>query len=115
MYANFLLGTITARASVVRKLGRVPLDMVAMHAVNEHGLITADEATANMDGMRTAGRIVSRYLVDPTDPRQGTVRVTTVGGWGRTVISLEEPCRNSSSSPGSSEHPTSPCVPPSES
>lgn len=113
MYANFLLGTISARAAVVRKLGRIPLDMVAMHAVNEHGLITADEAAANMDGMRTAGRIVSRYLVDPTDPRQGTVRVTTFERWGRTVISLEKSCRSSSLSPGSSERPTSPCAPPS--
>ena len=113
MYANFLLGTILARKTVVRKLGRVPLDLVARHAINDHGLITPAERAANMQGMRSAGEIVSRYSVDPNDPRKGMVRVTTVGGWGQTIISLEKSCRSSSSSPASSALPTSPCEPPS--
>ena len=113
MYANFLLGAISARAAVVRKLGRVPLDMVARHAINDHGLITPAERAANMKSMRIGGVIISRYPVDPTDPRKGMVRVTTVDGWGRTIISLEKSCRSSSSSPASSARPTSPCEPPS--
>jgi hypothetical protein len=113
MYANFLLGAISARSNVVRRLGRVPLDLVARHAINDHGDITPDERDANVAAMRLAGEIVSRYPVDPTDPRKGMVRVTTVDGWGRTIISLEKSCRSSSSSPASSARPTSPCEPPS--
>jgi len=115
VYANFLLGRITVRVAVIRKLGRAPLDLVARHAINDHGQITSDERAANLAAMKLAGEIVSRYPVDPTDPRKGMVRVTTVASWGRTVVSLEKPCRNSSSSPESSERPTSPCVPPSAS
>ena len=40
MQANFLLGAlaITPQAQLILK--RIPLDLIARHAVNEHGLIT---------------------------------------------------------------------------
>jgi hypothetical protein len=89
MYANFLLGTLHVSAAAAVKLKRVPLDLVARHAINEHGRVTALEAKRNEAGMKTLGRIVSRYPVDPTNPKEGSVLVVTRATWDLTTVKLE--------------------------
>lgn len=89
MYANFLLGSLKATEGVLAKLKRLPLDMVARHAVNDHGRITDRERRKNQLAMKTINTIVSRYPVDPTDPEQGFVLVITDSEWQSTLIKLE--------------------------
>lgn len=47
MYANFLLGNLRVTEPAKIKLKRIPLDLIARHAVNDHGNITAREAKCN--------------------------------------------------------------------
>lgn len=89
MYSNFLLGTLVVSDAVKVKLKRTPLDLVARHAINDHGQITALEAKRNQIAMKTAGAIKSRYPVDPTDPTQGRIVVETDDCWGHTTVKLE--------------------------
>lgn len=89
MHSNFLLGTLHVSDAAATKLKRIPLDLIARHAVNEHGRVTKLEAKRNEIGMKTLGRIVSRYSVDPTDPAQGNVLVITAASWAATNVILE--------------------------
>ena len=89
MYSNFLLGTLCVTDAAKIKLGRVPLDLIARHAINEHGLAPIRRKRLNDLHMRTAGEIVSIYLVDPTDPAQGRVVITTDAEWATTEVKLE--------------------------
>jgi hypothetical protein len=99
MRSNFLLGSLIVDDAVKTKLKRTPLDLVARHAVNDHGLATVRELRSNQHAMQTADAIVSRYLVDPTDPSQGFVEVITSESWATTTVKLkDEKCFSSSKS-----------------
>lgn len=89
MYANFLLGSLVVTEAAAARLGRVPLDLFARHAVNDHGTLTKEEFTSNMKSMRSMGRIISRFPVDPTDPQAGFVLVETDESWHETMAKLE--------------------------
>lgn len=89
MQTNFLLGHISVTPEALVVLKRIPLDLVARHAVNEHGLITPRQRKINERSMKTIGPIVSRYRADPTDPRTKYVLVETSESWGATLISIE--------------------------
>lgn len=89
MYANFLLGTLAVTEAAAARLGRTPLDLFARHAVNDHGALTKDEMKNNMKSMRSMGRIISRFPVDPTDPGAGFVLIETDESWNETVAKLE--------------------------
>lgn len=89
MYANFLLGSLVVSEGAAARLGRTPLDLLARHAVNDHGLLTKDERLANMKSMRQMGPIISRYPVDPTDVEAGFVIVETNTSWSETWVKLE--------------------------
>lgn len=96
VYSNFLLGDISTTEKAFAALGRVPLDLVARHAVNEHGLATARELKQNAIAMKTGGPIISRYYIDPTNHRKGKVVVITTKSWGATQVQLETECSASS-------------------
>lgn len=70
-------------------LKRQPFDLIARHAINEHGNITKHEAKENLKGMRTLGPIVSRYKADPTNPHSKTVVILTRATWDETTVSVE--------------------------
>lgn len=89
MYSNFLLGKLRISDAALDCLGRTPLDLVARHAVNEHGLATPREVKFNNLSMKRAGPIKSVYWIDPTNPGQGRVVVETLGGWEETHVKLE--------------------------
>lgn len=89
MRSNFLLGEIIVTDAARQKLKREPLDLVARHAVNDHGSASLRQHRRNLTAMRDAGEIVSRYAVDPTDPTQGFVLVVTQPAWGSTTVKLE--------------------------
>lgn len=89
MQTNFLLGNLTLTPGARMALKRVPFDLVARHAVNEHGLITKRERAQNERSMVTLGPIVSRYKSDPTNPRSPFVIVETDSTWENTLIRLE--------------------------
>ncbi len=89
MYANFLLGNLDVSERACQALGRQPLDLIARHAINEHGDVTAREAKRNEQAMKDLGEIRSRYLVDPTNPKLGYVVVTTCATWSSTTVCLE--------------------------
>ena len=90
MRSNFLLGSLVVTNAARIKLRRVPLDLVARHAVNDHGLATLRELRANLHGMQTVDQIISRYVVDPTDPTQGLVEVVTDDSWSTTTVRLKD-------------------------
>ena len=90
MYANFLLGHLRVTPDARIKLKRLPLDLIARHAVNDHGNITRREAKLNEIALKRTGRIVSRYFLDPTDHSQGSVMVVTHESWDDTVVKLED-------------------------
>lgn len=89
MQTNFLLGTLKLAESARMVLKRQPYDLIARHAINEHGAITKDEAKANAQSMKTLGKIVSRYKADPTDPKSKNVVVITQRTWCETIIRVE--------------------------
>ena len=89
MHANFLLGTLRITEEAKRRLRRTPYDLLARHAVNEHGHLTKRETRRNQISMETIGEIVSRYRVDPTDTSQGNILVITYKTWDETLIKLE--------------------------
>ncbi len=90
MLCHFLLGQLKIESRVSKKLGRCPLDLIARHAINEHGKITPDEMAENLRAVKECGTIKSRYMVDPTDPTAGFVLVTTDEGWAHTTVTLEK-------------------------
>lgn len=89
MQANFLLGSLKITEPARMLLKRIPLDLVARHAINDHGLVTADEQRENEKSMETLGLIISRYRADPTKRRSPNVMVETCVGWGETIVSVE--------------------------
>jgi hypothetical protein len=89
MYSNFLLGTLRVSRAAKKKLKRVPYDLIARHAVNEHGTLTQKENVANLTAMKTVGSIMSRYMIDPTDKSKGNVVVITRVAWDETLVRLE--------------------------
>jgi len=89
MYSNFLLGTLCITEAAQAKLRRIPYDLIARHAVNEHGKLSRRETRRNEISMKTIGEIVSRYPVDPTDTSQGSVLVVTHETWDETLVKME--------------------------
>lgn len=89
MQANFLLGTLKMSRRARSALKREPYDLIAQHAINEHGLVTEVERKKNESAMTTLGELVSRYQVDPTNPRRGTILVKTFASWKVTTVVLE--------------------------
>lgn len=89
MYANFLLGTLKITESAQTSLMRIPYDLIARHALNEHGQLTKREQRRNEIAMKTIGQMMSRYRIDPTDASKGNVLVTTDELWGATTVHME--------------------------
>lgn len=89
MYSNFLLGTLRITQAAKIHLKRIPYDLIARHAVNEHGQITNREVRRNAVAMRSVGEIISRYRIDPTDASLGSVVVVTHNSWDETLVKLE--------------------------
>lgn len=89
MQTNFLLGFLQITPQARMTLKRLPYDLVARHAINEHGAITTRERKQNALSMQTIGPIVSRYRADPTNPKSKYVRIETDDTWGTTLISIE--------------------------
>lgn len=89
MQTNFLLGTIKLTEPARMTLKRQPWDLIARHAVNEHGRITKEEREMNEMGMKTLGPIISRYKADPTNPRSPDVVIYTFNTWNETLVSIE--------------------------
>ena len=89
MQTNFLLGTLKLTESARMALKRQPFDLIARHAVNEHGNITAKERANNEKNMKTLGPILSRYKLDPTNPRSPNVLIYTRDKWDETLVTLE--------------------------
>ena len=106
MFATFLLGEIVITETACQALGRTPLDLIARHAVRDHGQITSRERAHNDRSYDRGGLIISRYRIDPTNPRTKHVLVITRSGGDETVVCLEseakffdKPCSPSSSQP----------------
>ncbi len=89
MQTNFLLGTLKMSRRARKALQREPYDLIARHAINEHGLVTDKELKKNEAAMTTLGEVVSRYRVDPTNPGKGTILVKTSASWKETTVCLE--------------------------
>lgn len=89
MRSNFLLGELIVDPVAKQALKREPFDLIARHAVNDHGRASLRQHRLNLASLNTAGEIVSRYPVDPTDPDSGHVLVITHIGWDRTTVKLE--------------------------
>ena len=77
MQTNFLLGLIQLTEPARMTLKRLPYDLVARHAINDHGTISKRQREQNALSMQVIGPIVSRYRADPTDPRSPYVRIET--------------------------------------
>lgn len=89
MQANFLLGALLLTEPARMALKRQPYDLICRHAIGEHGSITKSEREMNERSLKTLGPIISRYRVDPTNPRSGTVIIVTKDTWQETLIALE--------------------------
>ena len=89
MQTNFLLGALAISPEAQIVLKRVPLDLIARHAINDHGLITRRERATNVLSMQTVGPIVSRYRIDPTNPKAGFVVIKTDEHWTSTLVEIE--------------------------
>lgn len=89
MFSTFQLGSLQLTDQARMVLKRLPYDLVARHAVNEHGLVTEQERAQNALSMMTYGPIVSRFLADPTDPNSKHVVIKTDEFWSTTLVSIE--------------------------
>ena len=89
MQSNFLLGSLRITEDARIKLKRIPYDLICRHAVNDHGLLSRRELRRNEMSMKIIGEIISRYLVDPTDPSQGSVVIVTAEAWDETLVKME--------------------------
>lgn len=93
--SNFLLGRISATAEAIAALGRIPYDLLARHAVNDHGTVTRKERAANQASMQgsphspVGGPIFSRYRADPTSVRSAWITIRTDDTWSETRIDIE--------------------------
>lgn len=90
MQSNFLLGAIQMTPKARAKLKRLPYDLLARHAVNDHGTITPRERKRNELSMQTLGPVRSRYKADPTNFKAGWILIDTNDDWTETLIWLEE-------------------------
>ena len=88
MFNKFLLGKLGVDNDARRALRRTPLDLIARHAVCDFGDVTPRRFKQNLIALNEGGEIQSEYLVDPTAPDAGRVRVTTTAGWGETKVTL---------------------------
>lgn len=88
MQSNFLLGVLKLTEPARLALKRQPYDLIARHAINEHGQISQTERQRNELGMKTLGPIISRYQVDPTMKNSPMVVVLTSKSWNETLIDL---------------------------
>ena len=61
MQTNFLLGALKLTETARLVLKRQPYDLIARHALNEHGNVTAAEMAQNIQSMKSLGPIISRY------------------------------------------------------
>ena len=91
MHANFLLGTLIYEESVEAAIGRNPLDLIARHAVCDHGIVGRRQKVRNRVALGERGEIVSEYRLNPLHPEDGSIRITTSAGWGETVVSIIPP------------------------
>ena len=89
MQTKCLLGTLKMSRRGRSALQREPYDLIARHAINEHGSVTHRERKRNEAAMTTLGELVSRYQVDPTNPGKGTILVKTSACWKETTVCLE--------------------------
>ncbi|MGK3274337.1 hypothetical protein ACSLNH_11830 [Comamonas kerstersii] len=90
MFSKFLLGSIKIEDPVREVLGRTPLDLVSRHAVCEHGVVSPRRLKQNALSLSDAGEIQSEYLINPLNPKDGSVLVTTREGWGETVVTIKK-------------------------
>lgn len=96
MQSKFLLGTLKITPDARRALRRLPYDLIARHAICEHGHISPAEQRSNHVALQSLGRIVSRYRADPTDKNSDYVVITTEATWRETTVSLEKAKENAS-------------------
>ncbi len=89
MQTNFLLGTLRITDAARMALKRQPYDLIARHAINEHGDISRSERKNNEKSMKTLGPIISRYKIDPTNKHSRNVVVFTKSTWDETVVTIE--------------------------
>jgi len=89
MQTNFLLGALHITPEVSMVLKRRPFDLLARHALNEHGWITRSERKINERSMLTVGPIKSRYKADPTKFFSKMILVQTDSTWSNTHITVE--------------------------
>ncbi len=89
MRSNFLLGELRLQGEARIRLKRIPMDLIARHAVQDHGYISANEAAANETAMKNLGEIKSRFYIDPTNKQAGTVLVITCRTWSATTVEVE--------------------------
>jgi hypothetical protein len=89
MRSNFLLGELAITDAAKAALKRTPLDLIARHAINDHGLATPRQHKSNLKGYKEANEIVSIYHADPTDHTKGRVVITTCPRWTKTTVSME--------------------------
>lgn len=72
MQANSLLGTLRIKEPARFLLKRIPMDLIARHAINDHGQLTEAEPSSNRKSMETLGPTISRYRADPTKRCSGS-------------------------------------------
>lgn len=89
MISKFILGELNVHENALQALHRMPFDLIARHAVCDHGLATERECKHNALAVTNGGPIVSRYLIDPTNPARGRVMVVTRKGGDSTTVQLE--------------------------
>jgi hypothetical protein len=89
MQTNFLLGTLKLTEPARMALKRQPFDLIARHAINEHGQLTREERESNEKSMKSTGPILSRYKLDPTNPKSRNVIIYTRAKWDETLVALE--------------------------
>lgn len=89
MQSNFLLGALEITPSAHKVLKRIPLDLIARHAINSHGRITRKEMATNLLSMQTVGPIISRYRADPTNPKSSYIVIKTDEHWANTLVDVE--------------------------
>lgn len=91
MFNRFLLGRIHVDDEVRRLLGRTPFDMVARHAVCDHGLVSQRRKKLNaiaLSDSQGGGDIQSEYIANIAHPEHGRIRIVTTEGWADTYVSL---------------------------
>lgn len=89
MFSKFLLGALVVEEDVVQTLERMPLDLIARHAVCDHGTVSGRQVKANEIAMDGGGEIRSEYLIDPRHPEHGRITVVTVAGWDQTKVCIK--------------------------